>query len=106
MSDSRDQSYADLVASGGLPEATEPLLDLKRELAGLLNSHSAENASDTPDYLLAEFLLRCLNAYEQATQGRDAWYGMNPRPGCSDNDPWAAAVPEVPRERTITPWNL
>ena len=85
-------------------EEIEPKRNLKRELAGLLNEHSAENASDTPDYLLAEFMLDSLNAYERATQKRDAWYGMNPRPGCSGANPWAAAVPEIPRERAVTRW--
>ena len=71
-------------------------MNLKKELAALLNGY--ENASDTPDFLLAEYLLNCLDAYERATQGRDAWYGMNPEPGVE----WAGNVPEQPRHRLRT----
>jgi hypothetical protein len=48
---------------------------LKTELQQLLNRYSRENMSDTPDYILAEFLMGCLTAFEAATQKRDSWYG-------------------------------
>lgn len=71
---------------------------LAAELTSLLNRHSIENGSDTPDFLLADYLLNCLDAYERITQGRDAWYGMNPQPGVE----WAGNVPETPRLRART----
>ena len=54
---------------------------LAEDLASLLNHHSAENESDTPDFLLAEYLVGCLAVYAQATQKRDKWYGIKPEPG-------------------------
>jgi hypothetical protein len=33
-----------------------------------------EQYSDTPDFLLAEFLKGCLTAYESTVQKRDKWY--------------------------------
>ena len=48
---------------------------LQHELVHLLNEHSAENASNTPDYILAQYMLTCLNAFNQATCQREAWYG-------------------------------
>jgi hypothetical protein len=47
----------------------------ERELTSLLNSHSAENGSDTPDFLLAEYLLGCLEVYDQTVSARERWYG-------------------------------
>jgi len=38
----------------------------KKELEGLINRLSMENGSDTPDYILAEYLTNCLKAYDQA----------------------------------------
>jgi hypothetical protein len=49
----------------------EPLV---RELMFLLNKKSRENHSNTPDYILAEFLMSCLVSFEEAIQHRDAWY--------------------------------
>ena len=69
-------------------------MDLERELACLLNRHSAENPSNTPDYLLAEFMLSCLRAFTRTVTGRDAWYAMNPEPGKD----WHANIPEQPRK--------
>lgn len=48
------------------------------ELSATLNRHSAENGSDTPDFILATFLTDCLNAWDKCTAARDRWYGQNP----------------------------
>ncbi len=40
-----------------------------------INCASAENVSDTPDFILAEFLTECLDAFDKATKTRDEWYG-------------------------------
>jgi hypothetical protein len=55
--------------------------DLLEELETLLNRFSVENESNTPDFILAEYMMGALKAFEQATRRRDAWYGMNPEPG-------------------------
>jgi len=49
--------------------------NFQRELSALINKHSMENDSDTPDYLLAEFLIGCLNSYNRVINARDNWYG-------------------------------
>lgn len=43
------------------------------ELRKLLNRHSMENRSDTPDYVLAMFILRCLDAFDDAVVTRTAY---------------------------------
>lgn len=50
---------------------------LKEELTELLNRHSAERGCNTPDYILAEYVLRCLEAFDGATKARDKWYGLD-----------------------------
>jgi len=49
-----------------------------RELEELINSHSVENQSGTPDFILAEYLRGCLDNYAQAVKARDLWYGWTP----------------------------
>jgi len=45
------------------------------ELEGLINKNSLENNSDTPDFVLAEFLNGCLKAFDNAVNKREKWYG-------------------------------
>lgn len=45
------------------------------DLSTLLNRHSAENGSETPDFILAEYLMGCLDVYNRTTQQREVWYG-------------------------------
>ena len=52
----------------------------EEELARLINTHSLESDSNTPDHVLAEFMRSCLDAYNAATMARDAWYGISPTP--------------------------
>lgn len=47
----------------------------KKELENLINSHSIENGSNTPDFILAEYLSICLMAFEKSVGSRDVWYG-------------------------------
>lgn len=62
--------------------------DLEHALASALNRYSAENPSDTPDWILAQFLLGCLAAWNQGVQQREKWYGRAAVPVCScDTNP-------------------
>ena len=49
------------------PEIMPPLLE---DLRTALNRNSAENGSDTADFVLAQFLLHCLDAFDYATRYR------------------------------------
>ena len=48
---------------------------LSKELEYLLNRTCRENRSNTPDFILASFLMQCLLAFESANNAREAWYG-------------------------------
>lgn len=68
--------------------------DLEHALASALNRFSAENPSNTPDWILAQFLLGCLAAWNQGVQQRETWYGRDARPtGGSGPDP--VAIPRA-----------
>ncbi len=58
--------------------ADDSKIGLDREMASVLNKYSQENASDTPDFILADYLLQCLAAYNKATQQRTQWYSHEP----------------------------
>lgn len=54
---------------------------LRREIKAAINSASAENGSNTPDYILAEYLITCLAAFDTAVTLRDRFYEIAPAPG-------------------------
>ena len=48
--------------------------ELHSEIETALNRASAENGSDTPDFILANYLLACLAAFDAAVHARSSWY--------------------------------
>ena len=68
--------------------------DFQTQLEHLLNFHSIENASNTPDFILAQYLLGCLAVFTQTIQQRETWYGRDARPSGGTGD--VPAVTEVP----------
>ncbi len=60
--------------------AAEHKPSFRSELEHLINRYSLENGSDTPDFILAEFLADCLAGYDKALTARAAWYSSSPDP--------------------------
>jgi hypothetical protein len=58
-------------------EDIEPLC---KDLASLLNRYSRENESNTPDFILADYLIGCLISFEQSVNAREKWYGRQTAP--------------------------
>jgi len=58
-------------------------MDFEKELEQLINKHSMENGSNTPDFLLAEYLRSCLVAFNVAVTKREEWYGRSVMPPTS-----------------------
>ena len=50
-------------------------MDFEKELTALLNKYSQENGSDTPDFVLAIYLMNCLDVWNRAVHQREKWYG-------------------------------
>lgn len=45
------------------------------ELEALINRHSMENESNTPDFILRNFIAASLEAFNEATRARDDYFG-------------------------------
>ena len=62
-----------------MPEQTPAISGDKTEFRSALehtiNCHSMENGSNTPDFVLSQYLSDCLAAFDKATQHREAWHG-------------------------------
>lgn len=52
-------------------------LTFEEALEILINSYSMENGSDTPDFILAQYLNQCLINFNNIVTRREEWYGRN-----------------------------
>lgn len=50
-------------------------MNFETELQHLINRHSKENGSNTPDFILAKYLDVCLANFNSAVAERERWYG-------------------------------
>lgn len=64
-----------------------------RELKVLINQYTRENASNTPDGILANFMASCLDAFDTGVRRREAWYAHR------DDKP-AQLEPEPPESQS------
>lgn len=46
------------------------------DLRLILNRYKRDNDSDTPDWILAEYMLKSLRSAEELVKQRDKWNGM------------------------------
>lgn len=53
----------------------------KEQIAAIINMEGRESNSNTPDFLLAEFMVSCLVSAEHLINAREAWYGYYNKPG-------------------------
>ena len=49
--------------------------EFQKELEDLLNRHCKENGSNTPDFILSEYLMECLRNFDRCVSRRTNWYG-------------------------------
>lgn len=49
--------------------------EFRKEIEQTINKYSQENESDTPDFILAEYLTDCLKSFDKAVNRREEWYG-------------------------------
>ena len=54
---------------------------LRNDIMDALNRRSAENGSNTPDFILAEYLLECLETFDKFVKRREMWYSIESCPG-------------------------
>lgn len=49
----------------------------EKDLEHLLNMHGMENASNTPDFILARYMLGCYRLFNATVNSRADWYGRH-----------------------------
>lgn len=54
--------------------------DFRKDIENTINRYSKENGSNTPDFIVAQYLVDCLGAYDKAVTAREKWYGREPKP--------------------------
>lgn len=57
------------------------MTQFRKDLQDLINSNSKENGSNTPDYILAQYLDGCLTNFDNAVVLRDKHMGVDSTPG-------------------------
>ena len=62
------------------PDGSIEVVSLLEDIQSVINRHSAENNSNTPDFILAQYLEQCLAAFDTAVQQRETYYGRDARP--------------------------
>ncbi len=58
----------------------EKRASLSNEIRNAINRVSAENGSDTPDFILADYLVACLEAFDAALRKRENGTGEKVSP--------------------------
>jgi hypothetical protein len=51
-------------------------MSFEKELEQLINCHSVEDESDTPDFILTQYIRKCLDTWNETTRARDKWYNF------------------------------
>lgn len=59
-------------------------MNLRERIREAINCASAESGSDTPDFILAEYLTDCLKAFDRATMARTMYYSADRAPVSED----------------------
>ena len=68
----------DRAALAAFGQTTQHQQTFESQLRALLNTWSKENSSNTPDFVLCQFMARSLEAFDGAVNARDRWYGFKP----------------------------
>lgn len=53
------------------------------DIEAAINRYSKESGSDTPDFILAEYLADCLAAFDKSVSRRTEWYAPEPKPSAA-----------------------
>ena len=71
------ETLEDVIAIGMEMLLDEPKKGTEQteQFEDLINRLSLENGSDTPDFILAEYLTGCLAVFDRAVNKRTKWYG-------------------------------
>lgn len=65
------------IVNVGIRELESPNQNFQKSLETLINRFSKESDSNTPDYMLASFLMGCLENWNRHIGERDKWHSFN-----------------------------
>lgn len=63
------------------------LPDFRSKLRDLINCESLEGGSNTPDYILADYLAGCLDVFDRTVSARAKWWGEQVDKAETRNEP-------------------
>jgi hypothetical protein len=63
-----------------LNDYEEKIKAFQIELTKLINNHSLENITNTPDFIISNYLINCLRSYHTLHFNRDIWYCKDEKP--------------------------
>ena len=75
LSETIDEPTCEYVGSDNLGPTDDQFTRFEKELECAINRTCMENGSNTPDFILAEYLVNCLKAFNKASRDRERWYG-------------------------------
>jgi hypothetical protein len=59
-------------------QAVESIAEVfEKELEHIINKYSKENGSNTPDFIIAKYIVGCLDAMNNCIRERDTWYNRD-----------------------------
>ena len=59
-------------------------MSFQKDLEHLINKHSQEQPSNTPDFILAEYMMSCLQSFNQTLYQRQTWFSNVGSSGADD----------------------
>ena len=68
---------SELIRSDNLGPTDDQFSRFEKELENAINKTCMENGSNSPDFILAEYLVNCLKAFNKASRDREKWYGKS-----------------------------
>lgn len=73
MKNEKLPTFTELTKIMNKPLPWEPS-QFKKDLTSLINRYSREHKSNTPDFILAEYMNGCLETFERIIARRDEWH--------------------------------
>lgn len=67
----------------------------KKDLTNLINVYSRENKSNTPDFILAEYMEECLLTFERIIVNRDKWHDFESYSKCTCQETIQNPAPNI-----------
>lgn len=49
--------------------------EIEKEITKIFNKHNLDTITDTPDYILADYVMTCLYAFFKAKGDIEKWFG-------------------------------